>query len=286
MSIKGMVRGAYDLQKLRIQTGLRLVATVKVKLGQAPGRKEKELDADAKKILNELRTDYRRFTDGVAAKSGSRSLPVFESFGVIDSLSEFALVDSYFRLVDDEDRQFFYISEALKEFPIYNKFLKGVKGVGPAMSGVIVSEIDIAKAHRISGLWKYAGVDVAEDGKGRSRKAEHLVEKEYVNKDGEPATRKGITFNPFLKTKLLGVLGPCLLRAGEPKYSNIYKQYKHRLENHITYKDVSKGHRHNMAMRYMVKMFLIDLWTTWRTLEKLPVSKTYQEEKLGMKHAA
>jgi hypothetical protein len=48
----------------------------------------------------------------------------------------------------------------------------------------------------------------------------------------------------------------------------------------------SKGQRHNMAMRYMVKMFLIDLYTKWRTLEGLPVSVPYSEAKLGIKHAA
>lgn len=42
---------------------------------------------------------------------------------------------------------------------------------------------------------------------GRSRKSHALVKREYVNKDGEKAIRDSISFNPFLKTKLIGVLG-------------------------------------------------------------------------------
>lgn len=40
----------------------------------------------------------------------------------------------------------------------------------------------------------------------------------------------------------------------------------------------------NMAIRYMIKMFLKDLWVAWRTLEGLPVTPDYAEAKLGMKH--
>ena len=50
--IRVMVRGAYDLQKLRIQIGNRIVGNFKAKLGQAPGESEDEsLDAEGKKIM-------------------------------------------------------------------------------------------------------------------------------------------------------------------------------------------------------------------------------------------
>ena len=112
--------------------------------------------------------------------------------------------------------------------------------------------------------------------------------------------RDGITFNPFLKTKLLGVLGPSFLRQGNNKYADLYRAKKHGLEHHIQYgahndgkKDqeterfiTSKMRRHTMAIRYMVKMFLIDLYTEWRRLEGLPVSLPYAEAKLGRQHGA
>ncbi|MCP4149787.1 MAG: hypothetical protein GY757_18725 [bacterium] len=151
------------------------------------------------------------------------------------------------------------------------------------MSGVIISEIDIGKALYPSSLWKYAGLDVAGDGQGRSRKKEHLVETEYTSKDGEQKMKKGITFNPFLKTKLVGVLGPAFLKARSP-YAEIYGDYKNRLENNPKHLEKTKGHRHNMAIRYMVKRFLVDLHREWRALEGLSVSEEYSVAKLNMHH--
>jgi hypothetical protein len=46
----------------------------------------------------------------------------------------------------------------------------------------------------------------------------------------------------------------------------------------------SDGHRHNAARRYMVKQFMQELWTTWRTIEGLPVTESYAEAYLDMKH--
>jgi hypothetical protein len=283
-NIRAIVRGAYDIQKLRIQTGLRIVATFKKKLGQEPSTKETELDTEAKKLLAELRVYYQRITDGIAECKG-RKLKQFKGEGLIDSLSEYALIDQYEHLAKTEHEQFAFLEQMLKEAPIYNEFLLKVIGVGPAMAGVIISEIDIAKAKYASSIWKYAGLDVV-DGKGRSRKAEHLVDVEYKTKEGEVTTRKSITFNPFLKTKLVGVLGASFLRCKNSPYRTIYEGYKHRLENHPDHQEKTKGHRHNMAIRYMIKMFLKDLYIEWRTLEGLPVAPDYAEAKLGLKHAA
>ena len=144
--------------------------------------------------------------------------------------------------------------------------------------------IDISAAKYPSSLWAYAGLDVASNGAGRSRKKEHLVEREYIDKEGNKATRVGITFNPFLKTKLIGVLASSFLRAGDNEYSRIYYTYKHRLENHAVHKEKTKGHRHNMSNRYMIKRFLVDLYIHWRTLEGLTVAPEYNEAKLGHKH--
>jgi hypothetical protein len=131
----------------------------------------------------------------------------------------------------------------------------------------------------------YSGLDVAPDGRGRSRRKEHLVETEYVDSEGEIKTKKGITFNPFLKTKLIGVLGSSFLRS-KSKYADIYYNYKHRLENHKDHREKSKGHIHNMAVRYAVKRFLIDLHMKWRELEGLEVSQPYEVAKLGYNHGS
>lgn len=279
-NLKTIVRGAYDLQKLRIQMGNRIAGNFKAKLGQRPGEPESELAADAQAILRDLRNRYRRITDGVTQVTKRN----FDGDEVIDSFTEFCLISQYVDLLCSEQRHFRNLEHVLQDFPIYTKFLEGVKGIGPALAGVIISEIDITKARYPSSLWKYAGLDVAADGAGRSKRKEHLIDVEYENKEGEPAIKKGITFNPFLKTKLIGVLGPSFIKQGSPGYRDIYDAYKHRLESHPVHREKSKGHRHNMAIRYMVKMFLIDLHAVWRELEGLLAVEPYHVAKLGHKH--
>ena len=281
-NLKVLVRGAYDIQRLRIQMGNRIVANFKAKLGQSPGTSEEELDEDAKKLLAKLRRHHALMAEAVLKRRTKKT--IFPGDEVISSFTEFCLMDQYIVLEKSEDDHFAKLKKVVSEYPIFSRFLDGVKGCGPAMSGVIISEIDITKSRHPSSIWKYCGLDVAGDGKGRSKKKEHLVKAKYTTKEGTEAEKDSITFNPFIKTKLLGVLGPCFLKAKNEKYSQMYADYKHRLENHATYKDVSKGHRHNMAMRYIVKQFLVELYTKWREIEGLPVSVPYAEAKLGLVH--
>lgn len=282
-TIKTMVRGAYDVQQLRIQMGNRIVANFKAKLGQEPSKPEDELGAEELKILSNLRTHYKKITDGV--KTFPRQAH-FKGDEVISDYTELCLISQYVGLEDEEATHFSRLGSILKDYPVYSQFLSGVRGIGPAMAGVIVSEIDITKAKYSSSLWAYAGLDVAPDGTGRSRKEGSLVKKEYTNKKGETAERLSITFNPFLKTKLMGVLAGSFLRSNNERYRKIYDDYKNRLENHPNWTDKTKGHRHNAALRYMMKMFLIDLYVNWRTIEGLEVHPSYQESKLGHMHKA
>ena len=279
-NLRTMVRGAYDIQSLRISMGNRIVGNFKVKLGQTPGVTEEDgLDADSKAILSDLRKTYDKITDGVKSFPRQKS---FKGSGIISSFTELCLVAQYLDLERDENSHFRRLEMVLRDFPIYNEFLEGVRGCGAAMSGVIISEIDIRKSEYPSSVHKYAGLDVAADGRGRSRKAEHLVLVEYTDKQGETKERNSITFNPWLKTKLY-VLATCFIKSGSP-YREVYDNYKHRLEHMPAHADKSKGHRHAMAMRYMIKKFLTDLYAKWRELEGLPVATPYSEGKLGIIH--
>jgi len=281
--IRAIVRGAYDLQKLRIQTGNRIVANWKSKHGQEPGEKEDSLSKEGKEILSAVRTHFRTVCGGLVV------LPAKADFignEIISDYTELCLVAQFVDVEAAEADHFKRIQTLLEDYPIYTEYLKDIRGIGPAMAGVLLSEIDISVARYASSLWKYAGLDVAEDGAGRSRRTEHLIDKVYKDKKGKEKTKKSITFNPFLKTKLVGVLATSFLRAGEGPYRSIYDGYKNRLENRPDLKEHSKGHRHNMAIRYMIKMFLLDLWKEWRTMEGLPTPAPYHEAKLGIKHAA
>lgn len=278
-ALRQLVRGTYDLQKLRIQTGNRVTGQFKVKvLGQQPGESEEKLDQDARKVLKILRESYERITDGIV------NLPTpkkFKGDGVISTYTELVLVDQYFSVLASEQKHFRRMESAVKLFPLWDHFLASVKGCGPAMAGVILSEFDITKARYPSSLWKYAGLDVAEDGRGRSSRKEHQVERQYVNKKGEEAVRMSLTHNRFLKTKLIGVLGPSFIKQ-QGEYAQVYYDYKNRLENHADHSEDSKIRRHNMAIRYCVKIFLVHLYRAWRPLEGLPVAEPYAQAKLGM----
>lgn len=343
-NLKILVRGTYDVQKLRIQMGNRIVANFKAKLGQAPSTSEDELDDDSKEMLKDLRMRYTKITDGVTSiLGGAKMFPKrsqFKGDKVISTYTELCLLAQYIEHEDNEKRHFSRLESILAEYPIYTDYLKSVKGVGPAMAGVIISEIDISKSKYPSSLWAYAGLDTAvwfelkkrhhpaapeklhrrhppgyrtagparvgvnddwfmlyddagtslgEYGlpapgtpglwQGRSRKAEHLVRVKYTTKSGEEAERNSITHNPFLKSKVTQVLGSSFLRAGDNTYSRIYRAYKARLEQNPAHATKTKGHRHNMAIRFMVKAFLTDLHRTWRAMEGFEPTVPYQEAK-------
>ncbi len=275
--IRLAVRGYYDVQQLRIQTGNRLVSHYFNKLGMKAGdKKSKSADEITKQLLQE----YSRITDALIDKKKTFN---FSSDGLISDFAEYSLVNSYVNLKEDEKKAMVLMSLQVEEHPLWKEFLKDVKGVGTLMAAVIISEIDISKAKYVSSIWKYVGLDVAQDGRGRGRFSEHLVDKQYKDKDGNEKTKKGITYNPFLKAKLLGVLASSFLKSKSP-YAEIYYDYKNRLENHPLHKDKTKAHKNNMAKRYMIKQFLKDLYPVWRKLEGLPVFLPYEEAKLGMKH--
>ncbi len=285
--IRAAVRSLYDMQKLRIQNGNRIAAAFRYKLGLHSSEKEESNDV-ANNLLNELRKELDRITDGIAQLTKRIK---FES-PLITTYGELKLIETYDRQIEAEDQCAKAIVDMLSEFPI-SQWLAGVRGCGPLMSGVIVSEINIEKCNSISALWKYCGLDVVQvadaktggfKGEGRSRRQHHLEPKEYTNAQGEVVQTKGISFNPFLKTKMVGVLGSSFIKAGGP-YRELYDNYKFRLQNHPVHSQKTKAHIHNMAVRYMVKQFLADLWTEWRTLEGLPVRSNYAEGKLGIKHS-
>lgn len=185
------------------------------------------------------------------------------------------------------------IKRYLKNNKLWTEFLSTVKGVGPQMAAVIIAEIDIHKADTVSKVWQYAGMN------------SNLVNGKKKNSDGEIYTTdtlvrgdkltKGFLcpYNAFLKSKLLGVLGDSFIKSRSP-YRQFYDNYKNRLKNSSKmtiengkekmWKDCTDLHQHRASIRYMVKMFLLDVHKIWREIEGLPVRPPYQEEYLGHKH--
>lgn len=192
----------------------------------------------------------------------------------------------------------------LRRFPIYTEYLVDVKGVGTIAAAVIISEIDIHIADTVSKIWQFAGLNPSPV----------IGKKRVENKDGTfsliPTTTmiRGdkltagfvAPFNKKLRTSLCGVLADGFIKAQAPHAMEYYYPYKARLEQsdneveeitkagskpqRIAWKDAKKAHRDRAAKRYMIKMFIRDLYEKWRALEGLEVRPPYQEEYLGKTH--
>lgn len=299
-SFRTLVRSFYDIQALRTMTGQRLVANFKSRLGQKPGVKEEdaELSDDAKKILADFRKAFERITDN------ARKFPDYKDFkgdDLISDYTELCLIKQYFVLLEEEDAHKKQVADVLQSFPIYTEFLEKIKGIGPIMGGVIIAEYDIkdywkdpkfgwrvpegtpgAVLHKLypTSLWRYAGLVVMPDGAGKSQRKEHMEKAFYRDAKGKIKQKDSIGYNPWLKTKLCGVLGGSFLKAGvrwkpctdqqyetspdykrdirEKKdratgkmvdtkclveisspYAKTYFDYRHRLENHPEYRDLT-----------------------------------------------
>lgn len=345
-SIRLIVRAAYDMQKQRISTGLRIVSHIKSIRGQAPSRPERELSTEDRKLLTQIREDFKRVTDEYAIPLGKIVPPKkFKGSPLIPNSAVLQLCSIYEQNLRNEKQQFDNLKYQLVGIPIWETFLKNIPGIGPAIAGVIISEIkpydqpdpndpSKMKIKYASSFHAYAGVDVAQDGKGRSSRKEHLVPKFYTDFEGNVKETVGITYNKFLKSKLVYVGGGSLLKAvtveyfvnnvkvnkkdwekamklnpekcskiiNENKYSQIYRDIKHRYMNDPKHKPViipdpkkpkkSKlvsgkwpKHIHAMSNRYMIKRFLTDLYIHWRKLIGEVVHDPYEVAKLGMKHS-
>lgn len=170
MLLKSAVRGVYDLQKLRISIGNRLVAQFKVKLGYIPGTKEKDsLEEESKQILKEIEKSYKKITDGIKKELPSKSQ--FKAEGIISEYVELSMVHQYMAMEREEEAGFYRLKGLLDDCEIWTKFLKNVRGCGPAMAGAIISSIDIHKAEYVSSLWKYCGYDVVMVGRDKINNA-------------------------------------------------------------------------------------------------------------------
>jgi len=165
------------------------------------------------------------------------------------------------------------LAKEIHTYPLWKHFLSQVKGCGETVAAVIISEFDINKAPTVSNLWSFAGLAPGKDRKVKGQKC---------------------PYNQFLRAKLCGVLGSSFLKCNSP-YREYYDNMKNRLQsadwgmaskNPTDKKRPKAGHQHKAANRYMIKMFLRDLYIAWRTLEGLPVREPYQEQYLNHKHSA
>lgn len=183
------------------------------------------------------------------------------------------------------------IEKIVKKTPEWKNFLKGVKGCGPLMSAVLISEIDIEKSTTVSKIWQYAGLNPNTNVKGKKKQGKEVVETDEFVKADRPTKGYLLPYNAYLKKKLLGVLATSFIMQGS-EYSKLYYDMKHRLQNSRKFvngtermwKDESALHIDRAAKRFMIQQFLVDYYRSVRSIYGLEVRDTYAEEKLGIKH--
>lgn len=212
------------------------------------------------------------------------------------------------------------IEDHLKLYGFYAEILsdkKRFRGMGPTLAGVILSENDITRQNTVSQMWAFGGlapvpayrcnecrqvVEAVDPGVATPSAFKHsknavnvkcslgtpaalklgfsLTERQVHASGKQMKGKRGekLPYNAFLRSKYCGVLGACLLKSGSP-WRYYYDNYKKRWED--AGKGVSPGHRHNAAIRYMVKMLLLEIWMEWRKFEGLDTRAPYSEEYLG-----
>ena len=142
-------------------------------------------------------------------------------------------------------------------------------------------------------VFLYENIETGEEYSGNVIQLRHGRHKgdtemrEYIDKDGKKQLKRSITYNPAIKTALLGVLSSCIIKVGQRfgynKYEEVYRDSRARLNNSPKHADKSDGHKHKMSVRYMIKEFLRDLWVEWRSYEGYELSEPYEVAYLGRK---
>ena len=166
------------------------------------------------------------------------------------------------------------LNSKVKAHPLWDAWLKHVKGIGPALAGGYLAWIgDIGRFETISALHAYMGLHCDENGKA-------------VRK------RKGVQANWHQRLKMHAWKTAKAFVKTNGKYRGFYdrtkKKYQKAHPKEVKIKIdgtmrtlYTKGHIDNMAMRKTVKLFISHLWLQWRTLEGFPTRSPYPLEQLG-----
>lgn len=294
--IKQCVSNIYDLQTVRIAMGNRMLSCfINTKKDEDIDYVEDLEDIEVveeqdTKLVTKILKEYELINKLYSAKYRRSSYigrflrDCGEEFVYIKNELSYNTVEMFAQAFMLEKKAISICSYEVYKHPMWNGFFKDVKGCGPIMAAICITYFDPYKARWPSSFWRYAGLDVVYDESGaHGRCRKDRVKQTYIDKDGKEAVKDGLGYNPFVKTKLLGVLGSSFIKTGKGgKYQQVYYNYRNRLENRPDCKDLRPIVIHRRSIRYAVKIFLQDMWVAWRTIEGLPVGQTYAEAKLGM----
>lgn len=120
----------------------------------------------------------------------------------------------------------------------------------------------------------------------RSKRSEHLETRKYLDKNGKEKEKLSITYNWWLRVKILGVMSSSILRAkhsSDNEYAPIYDNYRHRYDCDPRKQDWSDGRKHRAAIRAMINILMCDFHRTWRLMCGYAYMPPYGTAKLGLR---
>jgi hypothetical protein len=196
------------------------------------------------------------------------------------------------------------IKRLLKSEPLYTEWLVKIPGVDYMTAGYIIGEYstDPQKLKTVSSMWQFAGLALGPvKGRkkvGKGKKAKIVVTDTLIR--GDRLTKGFLSpFNQKLRSVLLGSTADSMIKCAGTRqalcpYRKFYVNYKTRLENSdrevshygkkVPWKDVNKQHRHDAAKRYMIKMFLKDVYNIWLPMLGREPRPPFDEERLEREH--
>lgn len=205
------------------------------------------------------------------------------------------------------------------EKPFY-EWLINHRGIGPVTAGCIISELGSPERFRtVSSLWAYCGLSVVveEDGMGHCQRRERgktanwnsflktkllgVIATNFVKqqtsamKEGDLESAKNIVVLHGYKNRIVqrndlipeshryyNKNGKELFQISSDDIVRTYDKHGNPKEDIPGYAIPrrSKGHLNNMALRYMIKMFLCDALNEWRRIKGLPRLVPWDEKYL------
>lgn len=220
------------------------------------------------------------------------------------------LIDDYVKGLDSlKGKLARRMGKELFFFDIWNKWLCGVPGIGPAIGGHLI----LLYYFRRVPVCRDCGTDVEkkkiEDKneffchkcdksiKGEGNLLHRVEEKDFptISKwwaymgrgivDGNiPKRKKGVVVNWSTKGRTVGFfIGESFIKQGNGhEYKRFYDERKKRHE--AKHPEATKMHRHNMAKNEAIKLFLSHFWQLARTMDGKPLTTPYSEGILGHEH--
>jgi len=205
----------------------------------------------------------------------------------------------------------------IKQYDIFKLYLTKIQGIGPIISAGLLAYIgDVNRFDNISKLWQMAGFGMntyckkckkptseivvfqkADGKKTKTKRMKAMLICPECNKKTIPMIQKrqiGYMSNWNDKFKVLcWKVGQSFIKqkASKSGYRKLYDEIKakERLKNPKRKKVKGKvmfndGHIHNRALRKVIKIFLANLWITWRQMEGLDVTAPYIINKKNSPH--